>query len=431
MIGQSKSLAHRSVPTHKIYFCTGLAFGGIQCYYFQTRLGVTRDSGDWNNAKNLKKENMAQIFDPLSIRSITLPNRIAVSPMCEYSSIDGFANDWHLVHLGSRAVGGAGLVFTEATAVTPEGRISPEDLGIWSDAHIEFLARITHFLKSQGSVPGMQLAHAGRKGSTQKPWVGSEKLSPEEGAWVPVAPSAIAYSDKYPFPKELSKEGIRGVVEAFANAARRALDAGFLVLEIHAAHGYLIHEFYSPLSNKRTDEYGGSFENRTRLAREIVSAIRKQWPERLPLFIRISATDWKEGGWDLDQSVELVKQLAPLGVDLVDCSSAGLVPDQKIVAGPGFQVPFSERIRRDTGVMTATVGLIETKEQVAEILAKNRADLVLMAREFLRDPYWPLRAARELGYKISWPAQYLRAAPPDSPARKPLDVETLKAKGMN
>jgi 2,4-dienoyl-CoA reductase-like NADH-dependent reductase (Old Yellow Enzyme family) len=229
----------------------------------------------------------------------------------------------------------------------------------------------------------------------------------------------------------LSKEGIRGVVEAFANAARRALDAGFLVLEIHAAHGYLIHEFYSPLSNKRTDEYGGSFENRTRLAREIVSAIRRQWPERLPLFIRISATDWKEGGWDLDQSVELVKQLAPLGVDLVDCSSAGLVPDQKIVAGPGFQVPFSERIRRDTGVMTATVGLIETKEQVAEILAKNRADLVLMAREFLRDPYWPLRAARELGYKISWPAQYLRAAPPDSPVRNPLDVETLKAKGMN
>jgi len=215
--------------------------------------GVTRDCGDWNNAKNLKRENMAQIFDPLSIRSITLPNRIVVSPMCEYSSIDGFANDWHLVHLGSRAVGGAGLVFTEATAVTPEGRISPEDLGIWSDAHIEFLARITHFLKSQGCVPGMQLAHAGRKGSTQKPWVGSEKLSLEEGAWVPVAPSAIAYSDKYPFPKELSKEGIRGVVEAFANAARRALDAGFRVLEIHAAHGYLIHEFYSPLSNKRTD----------------------------------------------------------------------------------------------------------------------------------------------------------------------------------
>jgi 2,4-dienoyl-CoA reductase-like NADH-dependent reductase (Old Yellow Enzyme family) len=229
----------------------------------------------------------------------------------------------------------------------------------------------------------------------------------------------------------LSKEGIRGVVEAFASAARRALDAGFQVLEIHSAHGYLIHEFYSPLSNNRTDEYGGSFENRTRLAREIVSAIRKQWPEHLPLFIRISATDWKEGGWDLDQSVELVKQLGPLGVDLVDCSSAGLVPDQKIVAGPGFQVPFSERIRRDTGVMTATVGLIETKEQVAEILAKNQADLVLMAREFLRDPYWPLRAARELGHKISWPAQYLRAAPPDSPARKPLDVETLKAKGMN
>src|ERR1700682_1952248 len=374
---------------------------------------------------------MAQPFDPLPIRGITLPNRVVVSPMCEYSSEDGFANDWHLVHLGSRAVGGAGLVFTEATAVSPEGRITPEDLGIWKDEHIEFLARIVKFLKSQGSVPGMQIAHAGRKASTQKPWVGSSKLSAEEGAWVPDAPSAIAYSDKYPFPKELSKEGIRGVVASFASAARRALQAGFQVLEIHAAHGYLIHEFYSPLSNQRTDEYGGSFENRTRLAREIVSAVRKQWPDHLPLFIRISATDWKEGGWDIDQSVQLAKQLAPLGVDLIDCSSAGLVPDQKIVAGPGFQVLFAERIRRDTGVMTGTVGLIETKEQVAEILANNQADLVLMAREFLRDPYWSLRAARELNHKISWPAQYLRAAPPDSPAREPLDLETFKAKGMS
>ena len=373
---------------------------------------------------------MALLFDPLLIRGITLPNRIAVSPMCEYSSKDGFANDWHLVHLGSRAVGGAGLVFTEATAVSPEGRISPEDLGIWSDAHIEFLSRITNFVKNQGSVPGMQLAHAGRKGSTQKPWVGSSKLSPEEGAWVPVAPSAIPFSEKYPFPEALTKEGIRGVVEAFAQAARRTLQAGFQVLEIHAAHGYLIHEFFSPLSNERTDEYGGSFENRTRLAREIVSAIRKHWPEHLPLFIRISATDWKEGGWDLDQAVALAKQLRPLGVDLVDCSSAGLVPDQKIVAGPSFQVPFAERIRRDAGVMTGAVGLIETKEQVTQILAKNQADLVLMAREFLRDPYWPLRAARELGHKISWPAQYLRAAPPDSPARKPFDVETLTAKSV-
>ena len=380
-----------------------------------------------NDNTNCEKETMAQIFDPLQIRSITLANRIVVSPMCEYSSTDGFANDWHLVHLGSRAVGGAGLVFTEATAVSPEGRITPEDLGLWSDAHIEFLKRITNFLKSQGSVPGMQLAHAGRKGSTQKPWVGSSKLSPEEGAWIPDAPSAVAYSDKYPFPQALSKEGIRGVVASFASATRRALQAGFQVLEIHAAHGYLIHEFFSPLSNQRTDEYGGSFENRTRLAREIVSAIRKQWPEHLPLFIRISATDWKEGGWDVDQSVELVRQLAPLGVDLVDCSSAGLVPDQKIVAGPGFQVPFAERIRRDTGILTSAVGLIETKEQVAEILAKNQADLVLMAREFLRDPYWPLRAASQLGHKISWPAQYLRAAPADTPEREPRDLAKFTA----
>jgi len=248
---------------------------------------------------------------------------------------------------------------------------------------------------------------------------------------VPVAPSARAYSEKYLMPQVLTKEGIRGVVEAFARAARRALEAEFRVIEIHGAHGYLIHEFYSPLSNARTDEYGGSFENRTRLVREIVSAIRKQWPERFPLFIRISATDWKEGGWDLEQSIELVKQLAPLGVDLVDCSSGGLVHDQKIVAGPGFQVPFAERIRRETGVMTGAVGLIETKEQVQEILANNRADLVLMAREFLRAPYWPLRAARELGYRISWPAQYLRAAPPESPVHKPSDAGTSRAKGMN
>ena len=365
---------------------------------------------------------MAHIFDPLSIRGITFPNRMVVSPMCEYSSEDGFANDWHLVHLGSRAVGGAGLIFTEATAVTAEGRISPEDLGIWKDAHIEFLARIVRFLKSQGSVPGMQLAHAGRKGSTYKPGGGSGAISPKDGGWVPVAPSAVAYSETYPMPRALLKEEIGGVVEAFALAAERALEAGFRVLEIHGAHGYLIHEFLSPLSNLRTDEYGGSFENRTRLAREIVTAIRKRMPEQMPLFIRISATDWREGGWDVDQSVELAKQLAPLGVDLVDCSSAGLAQDQKIILGPGYQVPFSERIRREAGVKTGTVGLIETKEQVAEILANDKADLVFMAREFLRDPYWPLHAARELKQSMSWPVQYLRAAPPDSPARKPLDA---------
>jgi len=368
---------------------------------------------------------MAHLFDSLSIRGITLQNRIAVSPMCQYSSDDGFANDWHLVHLGSRASGGASLVFTEATAVTAEGRISPEDLGIWKDEHIEFLSRIVKFLKTQGTVPGMQIAHAGRKGSTQRPWVGSSKVSVADGGWVPIAPSAVAFSDTYPMPRAMTKEDIRGVVDAFAAAARRALEAGFQVLEIHSAHGYLAHEFYSPLSNFRQDEYGGSFENRTRIGREIVTAVRKVWPDHLPLFIRISATDWKEGGWDLDQAVELAKQLKPLGVDLVDCSSAGLVVDQKIVAGPGFQVPFAERIRRDANILTATVGLIETKEQVADILARNQADLVLMAREFLRDPYWPLRAARELGNKISWPAQYLRAAPPETPARNATPEESL------
>jgi 2,4-dienoyl-CoA reductase-like NADH-dependent reductase (Old Yellow Enzyme family) len=370
---------------------------------------------------------MALIFDPLPIRGITLKNRIVVSPMCQYSSEDGFANEWHLVHLGSRAVGGAGLVFTEATAVTPEGRISPEDLGIWKDAHIEFLARIVKFLADQGAVPGIQLAHAGRKGSTQKPWVGSSLVSLADGGWVPVAPSGLPYSEKYPKPQALSKEGIRQIVDAFSQAARRAREAGFRIVEIHGAHGYLIHEFFSPLSNDRTDEYGGSFENRTRIAREVVIAIRKEWPESLPLFIRISATDWKEGGWNVDESVELAKQLKPLGVDLIDSSSAGLVHDQKIIAGPRFQVPFAERIRRDAGILTGAVGLIETKEQVAEILAKNQADLVFMAREFLRDPYWPLRTARELKQPVSWPVQYLRAAPPGSPARAPLESETLNA----
>jgi 2,4-dienoyl-CoA reductase-like NADH-dependent reductase (Old Yellow Enzyme family) len=346
---------------------------------------------------------------------------MVVSPMCEYSSQDGFANDWHLVHLGSRAVGGAGLVFTEATAITPEGRISPEDLGIWKDAHIEVLARIVRFLKSQGAVPGIQLAHAGRKGSTYKPGAGTGAIPIDAGGWAPVGPSALAFAENFATPQALSNDAIRGIVDAFARAAQRALQAGFQVLEIHAAHGYLIHEFLSPLSNRRNDEYGGSFDNRTRIVREIVSAIRRVMPEKLPLFIRISATDWKEGGWDLDQSVELAKRFAAMGVDLVDCSSAGLANDQKIVLGPGYQVPFSERIRRDSGVMTGTVGLIETKEQVEEILANDKADLVFMAREFLRDPYWPLRTARELKQPIGWPVQYLRAAPANSPARKPFE----------
>ncbi len=364
---------------------------------------------------------MPQIFDPLSIRDVTLPNRIAVSPMCQYSSHDGFANDWHLVHLGCRAVGGAGLVFTEASAVTSEGRITYGDLGIWRREHVEFLQRITRFLKNHGAVPGMQLAHAGRKASTHElPWLGSGALSPQQGAWVPVAPSAVPFAGNYAPPRAATKEEIIEIVNAFGAAARRALEAGFQVLEIHSAHGYLIHEFLSPLSNLRTDEYGGSFENRTRLAREVVSAVRKQWPERLPLFIRISATDWKQGGWDIEQSVELARQLAPLGVDLVDCSSGGLVHDQEILLGPGYQVPFAERIRRETGIMTGAVGLIESKEQAEGILARNEADLVLMAREFLRDPYWVLRAARELGHPISWPDQYARIAPAGSPSRKPM-----------
>jgi 2,4-dienoyl-CoA reductase-like NADH-dependent reductase (Old Yellow Enzyme family) len=371
---------------------------------------------------------MAQLFDPLPIRGITLQNRIVVSPMCQYSSDDGFANDWHLVHLGGRAVGGASLVFTEATAVTAEGRITPEDLGIWKDAHIEFLSRIARFMAAQGVVPAMQLAHAGRKASTQRPWEGASAVPIDKGGWVPLAPSAVAYSDHYAMPRAMTRDEIHAIVEAFAQAARRALQAGFRILEIHGAHGYLMHEFFSPLSNFRTDEYGGSFENRTRIAREVVTAVRKQMPDNLPLFIRISATDWKEGGWDVDQSVELAKQLKPLGVDLVDTSSAALVPDQKIVAGPGFQVPFSERIRREAKIMTGAVGLIETKEQVAEILANEKADLVFMAREFLRDPYWPLRAARELKQPISWPAQYLRAAPPDTVARISLDADSSKAK---
>jgi 2,4-dienoyl-CoA reductase-like NADH-dependent reductase (Old Yellow Enzyme family) len=371
---------------------------------------------------------MAQIFDPLAIRGITLRNRIVVSPMCQYSSEDGFANDWHLVHLGGRAVGGASLVFTEATAVTPEGRITAEDLGIWKDAHIEFLARIVRFIAGQGVVPGMQLAHAGRKASTQRPWDGPNAVPVDRGGWVPLAPSAVAYSDHYAMPREMSKEEIRGVVDAFARAARRALEAGYRIIEIHSAHGYLMHEFFSPLSNFRSDEYGGSFENRTRIAREVVTAVRKQMPEQLPLFIRISSTDWKEGGWDVDQAVELAKQLKPLGVDLVDCSSAGLVHDQKIIAGPGFQVPFAERIRREAGILTGAVGMIETKEQVAEILANHRADLVFMAREFLRDAYWPLRTARELKQPMSWPAQYLRAAPTDSTPRVSLEADSNKAK---
>jgi 2,4-dienoyl-CoA reductase-like NADH-dependent reductase (Old Yellow Enzyme family) len=364
---------------------------------------------------------MAHLFEPLTIRGITFPNRVFVSPMCEYSSTDGFANDWHLVHLGGRAVGGAGLVFTEATAVTPEGRISPEDLGIWKDDHIEMLARIVRFVHEQGAVAGMQLAHAGRKASTYRPWSGNGAVSEAEGGWTNVlAPTAVAFADHYPQPREISKQGIDDTVKAFAAGAERAHAAGFRVIEMHSAHGYLLHEFLSPLSNQRTDEYGGSFENRTRLVREVASAIRKVWPEELPLFTRISSTDWTEGGWDIEQSVELARQLQPLGVDLIDCSSGGNVATAKIPIGAGYQTPFAERIRRDAGILTGAVGMITTPTQAEHIVGTGQADAVLIARELLRDPYFPMRAARELGQAITWPAQYLRAGPHGTTPRSPI-----------
>jgi 2,4-dienoyl-CoA reductase-like NADH-dependent reductase (Old Yellow Enzyme family) len=351
------------------------------------------------------------LFDTLKIRDITLRNRIVVSPMCQYSSTDGFASDWHLVHLGCRAVGGAALVFTEASAVLPEGRISPEDLGIWKDEHIEPLARITRFVRAQGAAPGIQLAHAGRKGSTRAPWKEPGAIAESEGGWKPVAPSAIPFDGKYATPAELDESGIRKVVRGFADAARRALSAGFQVLEIHAAHGYLIHEFLSPLSNKRADSYGGSLENRLRMLREVVNAVRKVWPDGNPLWVRISATDWTEGGWDVEQSVELAKAVAPLGVDLIDCSSGGNVPYAKIPVGPGYQVRFAEEIRRKAKILTGAVGMITSAEQADAILREGKADVVLLAREFLRQPYFPLAAGRELDQAISWPIQYLRAAP--------------------
>jgi 2,4-dienoyl-CoA reductase-like NADH-dependent reductase (Old Yellow Enzyme family) len=363
------------------------------------------------------------LFSELKIRDITLRHRILVSPMCQYSSDDGFATDWHLVHLGSRAVGGAALVFTEATAVTAEGRISPWDLGIWKDEHVEMLSRITRFVRGQGSVPGIQLAHAGRKASVRRPWDQPGGAIPaSEGGWTPVAPSAIAFDRTYAIPQALDERGIRAVVQAFTDAAARALEAGFQVIEIHAAHGYLIHEFHSPLANKRTDAYGGSLENRARLLREVVTAVRGVWPERLPLFVRISATDWVDGGWDLEQSIELVKQIKPLGVDLIDASSGGTVPGAKIPFGAGYQVPFAAAIRERTGILTGAVGLITSREQAERIVGEGKADAVLLAREFLRHPYWPLAAAREAGEAIAWPAQYLRAAPEGTPERQPNDA---------
>jgi 2,4-dienoyl-CoA reductase-like NADH-dependent reductase (Old Yellow Enzyme family) len=357
------------------------------------------------------------LFAPLTLRSVTLTNRIAVSPMCQYSSIDGFSNDWHLVHLGSRAVGGAALVLTEATAVTVEGRISPQDLGIYDAAHVDGLARIVRFIHAQHTLAGIQLAHSGRKGSTGRPWESMDAVGPDAGGWQPVGPTDQAFKPEYPVPRAMTLTDIGSVVAAFRMAARRALDAGFDVIELHAAHGYLVHQFLSPLVNTRTDEYGGSFENRVRLCMEIVDAVRDVWPERLPLFVRISATDWADGGWDIEHTVELARRLKDHGVDLIDCSSGGAVPGLTIPLGPAYQTPFAERVRRDAGIPTGAVGLITTAEQADAIIREGRADCVLLARELLRDPYFPLHSALELGRPAAWPAQYLRAAPRGTPAR--------------
>jgi 2,4-dienoyl-CoA reductase-like NADH-dependent reductase (Old Yellow Enzyme family) len=351
------------------------------------------------------------LFDSFKIRDISFRNRIAVSPMCEYSSVDGFANDWHLVHLGSRAVGGAGTVITEAIAVLPEGRISPGDLGIWKNEHVENLARIVHFLHQHGAVAGTQLAHAGFKASTSVPWnQPGASVSVDDGGWRPIYSSTSkGFTPESIQPEALTVEGIARVAEAFAEGARRTLEAGFDLVEIHGAHGYLVHQFLSPLVNTRTDCYGGTFENRTRILRDIISAVRRVWLERLPLWLRISASDWTPGGWTIEDSIALAKQVAPLGVDLIDASSGGIVPSAKIPLGPGYQTPFAERIRKEAGILTGAVGMITSPEQAQHIIATGQADLVLLARELLRDPYWPLRAAHILKQPTTWPKQYERA----------------------
>jgi len=354
---------------------------------------------------------MSALFSPFRLRDVTLRNRIVVSPMCEYSSTDGFANDWHFVHLGSRAVGGAALVLTEAIAVTAEGRISPVDLGIWQDAHVDALARIAHFCNDHGAAWGTQLAHAGRKGSTKAPWDGSGAVAPGDGGWTPVAPGTDPFDPSYPVPAALDEAGIAAILRAFAAAAERTLSAGGSAIELHAAHGYLVHQFLSPLVNRRTDRWGGSFENRTRFALEVARSVRRVWPERLPLFVRLSATDWLPGGWDVEQSVELAKLLGAEGVDLIDTSSGGAVPTPPgtIPLGPLYQTPFAERIRREAGIATGAVGLINEPADAEAIVADGRADLVFLARALLRDPYWPYFAARALGAETDWPKQYRRA----------------------
>jgi 2,4-dienoyl-CoA reductase-like NADH-dependent reductase (Old Yellow Enzyme family) len=352
---------------------------------------------------------MSALFTPLTFRSVTFPNRIFVSPMCQYSSDDGLPNDWHLVHLGSRAVGGAGLVMVEASGVSPEGRITAWDSGIWSEAHAEAFRPIVDFIHARGSVAGIQIAHAGRKASTDKPWRGGRPIAEGPHSWTTVAPSPIPFREGEPVPHALTLGEIDEVVEQFARAARLALQAGFRVVEIHAAHGYLLHEFLSPLCNVRDDEYGGSLENRMRLTLRVTRAVRDAWPEELPLFVRVSASDWAEGGWTLADSIELSKELRALGVDLIDCSSGGAVAHAKIELGPGYQVPFARAIRAEANIATGAVGLITTAQQAEEIVQSGAADAVLLARELLRDPYFPMHAARELGAEVAWPEQYGRA----------------------
>ena len=352
---------------------------------------------------------MSKLFSELKIRGTTFRNRLWVSPMCQYSSVDGIPTDWHLVHLGSRAVGGAGAVFVEATAVSPEGRISPQDSGIWSEKHRAAFAPIVQFIKEQGAVAGIQIAHAGRKASTAVPWEGGKKVAVEDGGWEPVAPSAMAFSDDYPMPKEMDVAEIEKAIADFAAAAKRAVDAGFDVVEIHSAHGYLLHEFLSPLSNRRTDEFGGNLEGRLKFPLAVSKAVREAVPDDLPVFARISATDWVESGWDLPQSIEYSKRLKEIGIDLIDCSSGALVPYAIIPAGPNFQVPFAEAIRKEAAISTSAVGFIAEPKQAEEILQNEQADAIMIARQFLREPYFAFRAAQELGAKVDVPKQYLRA----------------------
>lgn len=352
---------------------------------------------------------MSVLFSPLKLRGVELRNRVAVSPMCQYSCADGLATDWHLVHLGARAAGGAGLVIAEASAVEPAGRISPGDAGLWSEEHARAWAPVARFVKAQGAVPAIQLAHAGRKASAAVPWEGGGPLTLDRGAWIAVAPSPLPFDEGWPCPRELAAAEIGALAARFARSALLAQDAGFEAVELHFAHGYLVHSFLSPLSNRRTDAYGGTFDGRVRFALEIAAAVRRVWPERLPLLARVSATDWAEGGWDLPQTVALARRLKGAGVDFIDCSSGGLVPRAKVPAGPGYQVPFAAAVRREAGIATGAVGLITEPAQAEEIVASGKADAVLLARELLRDPHWPLRAAAALGDAGPWPRQYLRA----------------------